>query len=152
MGAAAAIDLNPTKAVICLGAACALWPLRKIAAAYIIPVLSVPALCAIVVALRSEWEAGRTGVGFAGLGDQEMAPHGLAEAVSWVGVMSVAIALMNMLPLYGLDNGKVVGLLLHRWAPHWVVTGYQYAGLALIAITLVASLASDLWAFWTAIS
>lgn len=151
VAAAAALQLNLVKAVICLIAAAVFWLFRRAIAAYVLPALSVPALAVIVYGLSLEWAAGRPGVGLAGLAAPEVAPNGLAEAVGFAGAISLSLALVNMLPLFGLDNGKVVDLLLHRWGPHWFCTAYQYAGVALVLAMIAASFGADLWAIATAL-
>lgn len=145
----AAMSANPILAVLAAVAAVVLWLGRKPVAAYLLPALALPALVFMAAALAISWKAGSTGAGFAGLA--EFAPHGFQETVRVAGVMSLALAALNALPLFGLDNGRVVGILVHRWLGCAANRMYEYAGLAAVAALLVLAVGSDLWAVGTAV-
>jgi membrane-associated protease RseP (regulator of RpoE activity) len=130
--------------------AVALWFARRPVAAYVVPALAVPILGFMVFAMAASWARGETGAGFAGLHD--LVSPGVVGAVEFAGVVSMAMGVLNALPLFGLDNGKVVDLLLHRWAPHWLVSGYRAVGVALVLGMLLLAVGSDLWAAVTAVA
>lgn len=119
------------------------WAARRWIAAWVLPVLSVGALGTLGYGLILSWRAGDTGMGFAGLG--EIAPHGAADTVATLGLLSLAVAIMNMLPLFGLDNGKVVALALRRWLPARGLSIYKGVGVAVVAVLILGSIVSDAW-------
>jgi membrane-associated protease RseP (regulator of RpoE activity) len=66
-------------------------------------------LVVVGVALAASWARGSTGTRFATL--PAAVPAGIIGAVWFVRFASVGIGMLNSLPLFGLDNGKVVELL-----------------------------------------
>lgn len=134
-------------AAVCLMLAAATWVGRKVLAGYVLPAVAAPALALTVFALILSWSSGSTGMGFSGLG--ELAPHtaGVGEWLGFLSMISFALALLNMLPLGGLDNGRVVQLWLQRWnvSPR-LITAYERVGLAFVGLSLLGAVASDGWA------
>ncbi|BCB84447.1 site-2 protease family protein [Phytohabitans suffuscus] len=126
------------------------WVGRRVIAAYVLPVVGVPALALVIVALAGAWSRGETGAGLNGL-HQFVEPGG-GGAVEFLGRVSFALALVNAMPLFGLDNGRVVDLLLHRWLPRWAVGAYRTTGLIAVAALLLLALGSDMWAVVKAVA
>ncbi len=142
----AAVNGHPITAAVMAAAAAAMWLWRTQVAAYLLPALAVPALAATVYALTKAWSMGETGLGFAGIGD--LIPAG--GGIGWLylaGQLSLALAVLNCLPFYGLDNGKVFGEALQRLTRNTVtIRIYRTVGLVVLAAILVGSIVSDLWA------
>lgn len=125
--------------------ASAVWFARKPIAAFLLPVLSVPLLIWTGSLIGQSWSQGESGFGFAAMTDA--VPQASAvRYLAFFGTLNFAIAAMNTLPLFGLDNGKVVADILRRWIGDRATRVYEYAGLALVGLSVVAALASDLWA------
>jgi Zn-dependent protease len=126
------------------------WLARRAVAAYLLPAVAPVLLIGVGFAMAAAWSRGETGAGFAGL--HNLVDPGVRGAVEFAGVASLAVGVLNALPLFGLDNGKVVDLVLHRWAPHWLVSGYRAVGLVLVLGMLLLAFGSDLWAAVTAVA
>lgn len=146
----AAATGRPLRAAVLTVLAAACWFGRRILAAYVAPAVAVPALVFMGWALAQSWADGETGAGYAGLVD--LVPSGVVGAVEFVGVISISIAILNALPLFGLDNGRVVDLLLSRWLGRRAVTAYRGVGMALVAASLLLAIGSDVWSAFTAIT
>jgi len=150
MAVASAVNGRLPRAALLAGLALTCWLARRILAAYVLPAASVPAVILVGWALALSWAGGETGAGFVGLVD--LVPTDLVGVVAFVGVVSVSVALLNALPLYGLDNGKVVDLLLSRWLGERSVSVYRTTGLVLVAASLLLAVGSDVWAAFAAIA
>jgi membrane-associated protease RseP (regulator of RpoE activity) len=140
---------RPAGFLLAVGAAVVTWFGRKPIAAFVLPALALPSLALVCYALVNSWSEGRTGVGYAGIVD--MAPTGVADYLIFSGVVNFAVAAMNTLPLFGLDNGKVVGGLVQHWAGARVARYYQAVGLTFVGLTVLAAIGSDLWALGSAL-
>jgi membrane-associated protease RseP (regulator of RpoE activity) len=144
VAAGQAVNGKLVSAAVFAGLAVGIWFARRVIAAYVLPAAAVFALAFLVFGMAASWSAGETGMGFAGM--PALVPSDRSELLAFVGAISLALAVLNMLPLHGLDNGKVVGIVLARWLPGWAVRVYQYTGVALVFAMLVGSVVSDLWA------
>lgn len=150
LGVLAVADGHVVMGLALVVAAVAVWLARRIVAAYLLPAAGPVLLVAVGFAMAAAWARGETGAGFAGL--HSLVDPGIHGAVEFAGVASVTVGVLNSLPLFGLDNGKVVDLVLHRWAPHWLVSGYRAVGLVLVLGMLLLAFGSDLWAAVTAVA
>ncbi|WP_020525864.1 M50 family metallopeptidase [Catelliglobosispora koreensis] len=124
------------------------WISRHQLAAYVIPFAAIPALASVVAGLVLSWTQGKTGMGFADFGD--IAPATAAGIPSFVALISFAVAWLNMLPLFGLDNGRVIEAALAGRLPKRVMSAYRGIGIGLVLLSIVGAVASDLWAIVTA--
>jgi membrane-associated protease RseP (regulator of RpoE activity) len=122
---------------------------RRAVGAYILPALAVPALVLLGYALASSWAAGETGAGMAGV--PSLVEPGSTGAVRFFGVISLTLAIVNAVPLFGLDNGKVVGLVLDRWVGRRGRSVYRIGGGVSVAALLALSVGSDPWALAQAV-
>lgn len=132
-------------AVIMVVAAVGCWLNRYFLAAYLLPVAALPALASVVASLIFSWSNGKTGMGLAGLG--EIGPQTWAEVPFFLGGISLAMAALNTMPLFSLDNGRVIALLLSKIPrlPRAALTTYKYTGLIAVLAMIVGAIASDLW-------
>ncbi|MGN9912681.1 site-2 protease family protein [Phytohabitans sp. LJ34] len=141
---------HPGYAIVACAFGVVTWTGRRIVAAYLIPAAAVPVLVFVIVALAGAWSRGETGAGLNGL--PNLVRPGVAGAVEFLGLASFSLGALNALPLFGLDNGKVVDLLLHRWIPRWAVHVYRTTGLVAVAAMLLLAIGSDMWAAITAVA
>ena len=131
-----------------LAAACYLF--RHQVAAYIQPALALPVVGMLAYGLSLSWQKGQTGFGYAGLGDI-VPEHLTGWSVAWLfGVISLCAGLLNLLPLYPMDNGRVVDHLLRRWFGNMTSRRFQQVGSAIALLTLAVAVGSDVWAIATA--
>lgn len=144
------------KAALSAAVTAAIWHYRKGLAAYVVPFGAIPALGAVIYGLIDSWSQGQTGLGLAGIGVFAPQVAGtpitvLKELAIITAVLSLALAVMNMIPIYGLDNGRVVELAMRNRLPRWAIRAYEVAGVALIIMMLVGAIASDLWSLIKAV-
>jgi membrane-associated protease RseP (regulator of RpoE activity) len=139
------------KALIALVVAILLWEFRKFVASVLLPLASIPAMIWLVYILISAWTSGHTGLGMAGIQNVDV-PSGLANVLFMFGVLNFFLAALNTVPLHGIDNGRVVALLLRRWkVPTRWVTVYEISGYAAVGSLMLVAIGSDLWAAGTAL-
>lgn len=87
---------------------------RGALSAYVVPVMGLLAIVLIVVTLAKFGSKGVSGpVGIIEAA-KKSSSGGLAEAVDFAGFMSLNLALLNALPFYPLDGGKIVDKLIGR--------------------------------------
>lgn len=132
------------RAVIAGSLASVVWLARRWIAAAILPALAIPALVFIGYALAYSWSHGSSGVGYAGLLD--IAPHDPIGAARFVASMSLSLAVLNTIPVFPLDNAKVVNRLIHQWVGCRTARTFQSVGQVLIAVTIAAAVTSDVYA------
>lgn len=101
--------------------------------------------------LASSWSRGESGFGVAGLGDAAPDTLTFTSAVATFGILSICIGLLNLMPLFPMDNGRTVNWLIQHWWGGKAARGFQLGGTALVACSLVAAVISDVWVFATAI-
>lgn len=138
-------------ASVAAAVAVVLWFARKAVAAYVLPALAVPILALVVWSLIGSWKAGDPGVGLVSMAHGMPAHGDLLDMVAMVGIINLSVAALNTAPLFGLDNGKVVGRVLERFAGEVAVTIYEWFGIAVVAVFLLGAFGSDLWAGVTAL-
>lgn len=148
----AALHGRALVAVLLAAAVAGTWIGRRLLAAYVVPALALPLLIWLVGQVAgTSISAGNTGFGYASLANTAPQHTGPVEALAFIGAVNLALAALNALPLFGLDNGKVVGEVLRRWAGARSVRIYEAAGLSLVLLSLVAAIASDVWALAVAV-
>lgn len=125
-------------------AAVAIWALRRLVAGYVLPLLAIPALGITLYGMVLSWSQGQSGVGFAGLVD--LVPTDPPRLLSFVGVISIVVGILNLVPVYPLDNARVCDLLLGRWVGPQFLAWFRGVGVALMLLSLVGAVLSDLLA------
>lgn len=144
--AAYALEGRALPAVGYLTAAAAVWAARHLVAAYLLPALALPVLALTVFSLTLSWHKGETGFGFAGALDAAPAAgSSIATIIAFFGSINLIVALFNTLPLFGLDNGRTVSMIVQRWAGPRVNTAYQVTGACLLLLSVVLAVGTDLW-------
>lgn len=144
LGASAFITPLGTANVVSAGLAICVWLFRRQVAAYVIPALAVPAIGLLVVALARSWSHGESGVGFAGL--VEFAPTNWTTFLDAVVILNFSLAMINILPMYPADNGRVVDRLVTSSLGQRASVAFRYVGLTLVVVSLIGAVASDLYA------
>lgn len=120
------------------------WLGRRLVASHVLPALAPLALMLLLFGLYRSVVDGRS-VGLVGTAEVMPADFTAIDMLIAFAVVSVALALFNMLPLFGLDNGKVVGLILARkLSPSWVER-YETVGAVAVVGTIVIAVISDVW-------
>lgn len=144
---------QPGRAAVAIAVGSVVWTFRRPLAAYVLP--TVGAVASAIVVVRGLFELFRTDdgvtqlgmVGLASASDEVMAAYDspIAAYLSLLAVLSLAIATVNLLPLFGLDNGRSVELLLHRVGMSATGRNWfrRFGNAALIAL-LAAAVGSDL--------
>lgn len=146
------IDGHPAAAGIRAAIALAIWLLRRPLAAYLLPTVGAAVALAFIgwsVAVVFH-ELGVTKMGFIGFGEtaaqiMQGNSSGLSSFFDLMGLVSLAIALVNMLPLFGLDNGRAVDLVLkHAGVSPRVRNVFQAFGVGAVAALMALTVGSDL--------
>jgi membrane-associated protease RseP (regulator of RpoE activity) len=143
---AALIDGRLLRAGIYAVIAVLLWVFRRGFTAYVQPALAPVALAILCYGFYSSWTAGETGLGFAGLAPVGATTFTAVEIISVIAVISGALGIINLLPFFPMDNGRVVAHLLNHWWGERVASGFKLGGTLLVLASLIGSVASDLWA------
>lgn len=122
---------------LAIGVATAVRPLQF--AAYVMPVLSIPALGFSVWAVIDT--EGRASVG------EFLIVSTPSGALLTVCVLSLAVALLDSIPVYPLAGGRIARLLILRWRGDRAAAVFQVATAVVVAGLVAYSLVSDvLWA------
>jgi hypothetical protein len=110
----------------------------KIVAAYVFPAIGPFALIFFLWSFAGSVNAGAT-VGITGMAEVAPANPTLSVMLRLFGVLGLAIAVLNAVPLMPLDNGRVWDRLLHGWFGHRVARVFQTTGISLMGtVTLYA--------------
>lgn len=117
---------------------------RRFIAAVVLPALAVPALVAVVWSLVPSWRAGDSGLGFHNAPDVAPHLHTWREWLVLVGGMSLTVAVLNMVPIYPLDNAKVCDRLVTRFGGRTAARWYRLTGTVVVVAILAGSVVSDL--------
>lgn len=128
------------------------WVTRVYLAAYVFPWAALPSAGLCVWAIVHALSNGQVqSLGFSGLGTLGPATGNgvaafLAEIPVLVAGMSASLAMLNLLPVFPLDNAKVIEDALADRLPDWAVTSYRYAGLGIVLILMALTIAAEVWA------
>ncbi len=124
----------------------ALWALRRQVAAYLIPLLSIPALIALLYVTMTSLGQPNGPVALAvGLGQMAEESHSLDEMLRVTAALNLSLASINIIPLHPLDGGRIVGGIITRFASARVAHGFQVVGTAATITLLVYGIVSDLF-------
>lgn len=111
--------------------------------AYVLPVLSIPALALLVWSLASTVGQSSGPVALGRL----LVSHNVVDSIGIGGALSLVTALTNLIPLFPLDGGKVADVLITQWWGSRRALVFQTATAAVfVAITLYSVMSDVLWA------
>lgn len=140
---AGALGGSLIRAAIMAVLAAASWAWRKQVAAYIIPAIGPVLLGWFLWSIFRAVNSGAV-IGMTGMGEIAPASLGLADVLRVFGVIGVALAMLNAVPLMPLDNGQVWDRLLHRWFGHKAAHVWMAAGVGVMGATILYAVFSDL--------
>lgn len=133
-------------AAIASGLAVVVWAARRPVASLLLPALAIPSLILLAVSLASILFAGDGRIGYAGMSDLVPAGFTLVDLVVLAGQISVALALLNMVPIGPLDNARVCAPIIEKVAGATARRWFDRVGLGTLVVLTLASISSDLYA------
>jgi len=118
-----------------------LWLFRKPFCKYLVPALGLLVFTFIIYQITKA--PTETMVGPIGLGIlvRDMSSS-LTNVLIFVSAVSLSVALVNMLPFFGLDGGRIVGRVIEKISPTGALV-YKLVGLILLSSMLILAFASD---------
>jgi Zn-dependent protease len=117
------------------------WVLRRSFCAYLIPLLSLAGLVFLGWVLLHSSPSEPQGV--VGIG-RLLLSSSLQESLVTAGACSLAVGVLNIVPLFPLDGGRIVGALVGRWGSQRWLTGFQLTGTLTFLGLLIYTVGSDL--------
>lgn len=106
--------------------------------AYVLPVVSVGALAAVVLGFVNSYGGPVGPVAYATL------PY--IPLLEFAGLMSVSLAVLNAIPIYPLDGGRIVDAVLESWAGKKVATHFQViTGVIMLLLVVYVALSDVAW-------
>lgn len=116
-----------------------IWVFRRGFAAYVLPALSVPMLVLVLWSL------------LAGFGEQQgpiavakvMAVDSFDASLGIAGLLSISLGLVNAMPLYPLDGGRMMWRVLERLVPAGLLRTFETVGVVLVTGVMLYSVVSD---------
>jgi membrane-associated protease RseP (regulator of RpoE activity) len=127
------------RALLWAAVTAALWIGRRWFVAYAVPILALPLMALFAWSLVAS--AGEP-AGFVGMATVLAVPSGLV-AIKTVAVVSLALAMLNMLPFYPFDGGRICGEVVHRWGGERGKDVFEIAGISLVLGLFAYSMISD---------
>lgn len=126
-----------------VGAAGAAWVLRRPLVAYVFPLLSVPMLAFIVYVLVDS--LGEP-AGIVAMGSTLSSSESLVDAIGMVGLLNVALAILNVIPVFPADGGRIVARIIsHVWVKPKLAESFQGWGTSLLLGLMAYVILSDLF-------
>lgn len=102
-----------------------IWVLRRQFASYAIPALAVPVMIFMVWSIIGGFGEATGPVGVA----KVLLTSTPADALGFAGVLSIGMGLFNILPIYPLDGGRIVGRALAQFSvPRRAVQAFETVG------------------------
>lgn len=121
------------------------WWFRRWFCSYVLPVLGVPILVWTVFMLAHGLGEPQGPVGAVDMVTTELMNVSPVHAISVLGALSVAIGVINILPLYPLDGGRIASAALQRLIGTRAADIFQDATVVLSLGLMVYAVASDVW-------
>lgn len=132
------------RALIAAAATTALWLARRVFTAYAVPALAVPTAAYLgVMVVDSIGEP----AGYVELASILTVGSGIAM-LQVSAVLSFALAVLNMAPIFPVDGGRICREIVQRWAGPRGVRIFETAGFAVVVGLVAYSLLSDLIWSW----
>lgn len=145
-GAVALAATKPMTAVGLLLLGALTWFFRIQVAAFVQPLLAFPMLLVLAYGLGHAWAEGETGVGLAGLGALAPQEVTLQSAAGVLAIISFALGVANLVPLYPCDNARTVNYLIERRWGWQASERFRVGGVLVLGALMVAAIISDVWA------
>jgi membrane-associated protease RseP (regulator of RpoE activity) len=144
LGFSALVEGSWLRCLICLAIATALWFTRRLFAAYIVPVLGFPALALFMFGCIAAVQD-RTPIGVVGTAQVFGMASTFQLALLLGGALSITLGLMNMIPLFPFDGGRIFGRVLARFglSPR-AILGFEVVTSTLALGTIMFSLMTDI--------
>ena len=120
------------------------WGFRRFVCGYIFPALALVLIVQISFAFAVHWHEIWQGGNIASLAnDAAKVQDGLGLVRFWI-YLNFILGLSNLIPLYPLDGGHIVGRLLETFFRGGAKV-LRYAGMTAFAFLMVFCISSDLW-------
>jgi membrane-associated protease RseP (regulator of RpoE activity) len=123
----------------------AVWLSRKYLCAYLVPIISMPALLFLGWGIiRSFGEP----VGAVSMAQMITSPKSLPDALELAAVINIGLAILNTIPLSMADGGHIIARLIKGRVPEKFFRLYKRSGILLIFGLTVYALLSDVLLVW----
>lgn len=138
----AALSNSPLRAAIYVTIAAALWYGQILFTAYVIPALALPGLVfmAFSIATTLGQPSGVVAIGHA------LVVANPITAIEIAGVLSFSVGILNMLPLWPFDGGRICGQLIRQWFGKKAELAFSVVGILTVLASFCYSEATDI--FW----
>ena len=130
--------------LLLIGTAILGWRFRRFVCGYIFPVIAIVLLYKVGVAFASHWQEAWEAGNIASIArDASKVQDGLGLVKFWI-YLNFALGLSNLIPLYPLDGGHIVGRLIETFFRGGAKV-LRFAGMILLALLMAFCISSDLW-------
>ncbi len=127
-----------------IGTAILGWRFRRFVCGYIFPVIAIVLLVQVGIAFSSHWQQAWESGNIASIAkDAGKVEDGLSLVKFWI-YLNFVLGLSNLIPLYPLDGGHIVGRLLETFFKGGA-KALRFAGMTLLALLMAFCISSDLW-------